>query len=72
MSKHTEQLANPDHDIRWLGEIAGLAVDVTDDGVPLLFVHGDEQSAAMSVTDASFADGLSRAGVEIEEVLDDG
>jgi hypothetical protein len=68
-SQHENRLENVDHEVRWLGNLEGLAVSETEEYGPVLFLHGDERSCAVYVEDKDFANGLSRAGVEIEEQL---
>lgn len=67
-SKHWEHLTDPDHEVRYLGILEGLSVNDERDG-PMLFLHGNERSAVVRVDASEFADGLARAGVELEVLI---
>lgn len=66
---HEDRLKDPDEEVRWLGELEGMTVRGSDGG-PVLFLHGSERSCSVEVLDGKFADGLARAGVEIEALLE--
>lgn len=71
-SKHNDKITNPDHTTSHLGELEGIAVrETTEDGekFPMLFLHGTKQSCAVDVNEKQFTDGLARAGVELESIL---
>lgn len=68
-SEHQKRIEDVDHTTHWLGTLEGIAVNDTEDG-PVLFLHGDEQSCGIEVEDLEYTDGLARAGVEIEQLIE--
>lgn len=64
-----ERLTDPDVANHWLGQIEGLGVSETTIG-PVLYLHGTSCTASVLIDEAGFADGLARAGVELEALIE--
>lgn len=80
MSKsHRERVEDPDTEVRWLGYLEGMAIGETpadpedpgqDDLEAILFLHGNERSSAVQITDPQFVDKLTEVAAEMALILD--
>lgn len=68
--EHWERLVDTEHDVLVFGELEGLAVQ-DEEKWPFLFLHGSDRSAAFRVKNTEFVDGLARAGVELEALIEE-